>query len=142
MHHMMLVLVAVSVALCGCGNDSVLSTEAATATATAAGLKIEDLYVGSGAYPLQGQTVTISYTGTLLDGTKFDSTIDRGQDLRFRLGMGEVIQGLDIGVASMKVGTHRKLTIPPELAYGSKGSSPSIPANATLVFDLWLSRVD
>ena len=102
------------------------------------GLKYEDLKVGSGASPRQGQKVSVHYTGWLTNGTKFDSSLDRGQPFSFSLGQGQVIRGWDEGVASMKVGGKRKLTIPPDLAYGPGGHPPVIPPNSTLVFDVEL----
>lgn len=108
---------------------------------TPSGLKYVDLQPGTGATPKQGQTVTVHYTGTLLDGSKFDSSRDRGQPFQFRIGVGQVIKGWDEGVGSMKVGGRRKLTIPPDLAYGSRGAGGVIPANATLEFDVELLGV-
>jgi FKBP-type peptidyl-prolyl cis-trans isomerase len=101
-------------------------------------MNIEDLVVGSGAEAKAGQTVSVHYVGTLLDGRKFDSSRDRGTPFKFPLGAGRVIQGWDRGVAGMKIGGKRKLTIPPELAYGARGFPPVIPANATLVFEIEL----
>ncbi len=101
-------------------------------------MKIEDLLEGSGAEAKAGQTVSVHYVGTLLDGTKFDSSRDRGTPFKFPLGAGRVIQGWDRGVAGMKIGGQRKLTIPPDLAYGARGFPPVIPANATLVFEIEL----
>jgi FKBP-type peptidyl-prolyl cis-trans isomerase len=83
--------------------------------------------------------VTVSYTATLADGTRVDSTVDRGQDLSWRLGDGTVIPGLDSAVAAMRVGSHARITIPPEQAYGEAGSGSDIPPNSTLIYDLWLS---
>ena len=90
--------------------------------ATASGLKYIDVVEGTGATPKTGQTVTVHYTGTLENGTKFDSSVDRGQPYEFRLGTGAVIKGWDEGLASMKVGGKRKLIIPPALGYGARGS--------------------
>jgi FKBP-type peptidyl-prolyl cis-trans isomerase len=102
-------------------------------------LQIEDIVVGTGNSPKQGQTVVVHYTGWLTDGTKFDSSLDRGEPLEFEIGVGQVIQGWDVGVASMKVGGKRKLTIPPELAYGNEDVSDGlIPANSTLIFEVEL----
>jgi FKBP-type peptidyl-prolyl cis-trans isomerase len=101
-------------------------------------MKIEDLVEGTGAEAKAGQTVTVHYVGTLTDGRKFDSSRDRGTPFKFPLGAGRVIQGWDRGVAGMKIGGQRRLTIPPELAYGARGFPPVIPANATLVFEIEL----
>jgi FKBP-type peptidyl-prolyl cis-trans isomerase FkpA len=104
-------------------------------------LKIEDLTVGTGAEAVSGKTVSVHYTGTLTNGSKFDSSLDRNQPFQFRLGAGQVIQGWDKGVAGMKVGGQRRLTIPPELGYGARGFPPVIPPNATLMFDVQLLDV-
>ena len=114
---------------------------AAQVVTTASGLKIEDLKVGDGPSPKTGQMVEVHYTGTLLDGKKFDSSRDRGQPFGFQIGVGQVIKGWDEGVASMKVGGRRKLTIPSNLAYGERGAGADIPPNATLVFDVELLGV-
>ena len=105
-------------------------------------LKIEDLTVGSGAEAVSGKTVTVNYSGTLTNGTKFDSSYDRGTPFSFTLGAGEVIKGWDLGVAGMKVGGKRKLTIPSDLGYGSRGAGADIPPNATLVFEVELLEVN
>jgi FKBP-type peptidyl-prolyl cis-trans isomerase len=104
-------------------------------------LKVEDLKEGTGAAATAGQRVTVHYVGTLTDGTKFDSSRDRGKGFDFKLGAGQVIKGWDQGVAGMKVGGLRKLTIPHELAYGERGFPPVIPGRATLVFEVELLSV-
>lgn len=101
-----------------------------------------DMKLGTGAEAVNGKKVKVHYTGTLVDGTKFDSSVDRGEPFTFTLGMGEVIRGWDTGVAGMKVGGKRKLTIPYPLAYGEHGSPPKIPPKATLIFDVELLGVE
>jgi peptidylprolyl isomerase len=108
---------------------------------TPSGLKYTDEKTGDGAEPKSGQTVTVHYTGTLQDGTKFDSSKDRNQPFKFVIGVGQVIKGWDEGVMSMKVGGKRKLTIPPELGYGSRGAGGVIPPNSTLIFEVELLDV-
>lgn len=114
---------------------------AGTEVATASGLKYVDMVEGTGATPQKGQTVIVHYTGTLENGKKFDSSVDRGQPYEFRLGEGAVIKGWDEGLASMKVGGKRKLIIPPVLGYGQRGSPPNIPPNSILLFDVELLGV-
>jgi len=123
----------VPLAACGDGED--------TSTVTASGLQIIDIEVGTGDSPQPGQTAEVHYTGWLADGTKFDSSLDRGQPFSFVIGAGQVIAGWDEGVASMKVGGKRRLIIPPELAYGERGSPPVIPPNAELTFDVELLAI-
>ncbi len=101
-------------------------------------LEIEDQIVGDGDEAVVGQTVEVHYTGWLTDGTKFDSSHDREQTFSFKLGGGQVIAGWDQGVAGMKIGGARKLTIPPEMGYGERGAGGVIPPNATLVFKVEL----
>jgi FKBP-type peptidyl-prolyl cis-trans isomerase len=104
-------------------------------------LESVDLVVGTGAEAKPGQKVEVHYTGTLTNGSKFDSSLDRGKPFSFTLGAGQVIKGWDQGVAGMKVGGKRKLTIPADLGYGARGFPPVIPANATLVFEVELLAV-
>jgi FKBP-type peptidyl-prolyl cis-trans isomerase FkpA len=104
-------------------------------------LEIEDQIVGEGDEAVAGQTVEVHYTGWLTDGTKFDSSHDRSDTFSFKLGAGQVIQGWDQGVAGMKVGGARKLTIPPGMGYGEAGAGGVIPPNATLVFKVELIGV-
>ncbi|MEK7512858.1 MAG: FKBP-type peptidyl-prolyl cis-trans isomerase [Patescibacteria group bacterium] len=103
-------------------------------------LKIDDITVGTGLEIKHGKRAVVHYTGTLADGTKFDSSLDRGEPFVFTLGAGEVIKGWDYGVIGMKVGGKRKLTIPPELGYGSRAVGP-IPANSTLTFEVELLEI-
>jgi peptidylprolyl isomerase len=111
------------------------------ATTTPSGLKYVDLVEGTGASPQTGQTVVVHYTGTLEDGTKFDSSRDRNQPFQFKIGVGQVIKGWDEGVGSMKVGGRRQLIIPAELGYGARGAGGVIPPNATLLFDVELLKL-
>ena len=108
---------------------------------TESGLQIKDLVVGTGEQARAGATVSVHYTGRLVDGTKFDSSVDRGTPFEFQLGQGRVIKGWDEGVATMRVGGKRELTIPPELAYGDRGAGALIKAGATLVFEVELLEV-
>jgi FKBP-type peptidyl-prolyl cis-trans isomerase len=108
---------------------------------TTSGLQIEKLVEGTGASPKTGDRVTVHYTGWLTNGTKFDSSVDRGQPFVFTIGRGQVIGGWDQGVATMKVGDKVRLTIPPELGYGARGAGGVIPPNATLIFEVELLGV-
>lgn len=108
---------------------------------TPSGLKYVDLVEGTGPTPQQGQMISVHYTGTLEDGTKFESSVDKNQPYEFPLGTGMVIKGWDIGIATMRVGGKRKLIIPPQLGYGVAGSPPRIPPNATLIFEVELLNI-
>jgi peptidylprolyl isomerase len=108
---------------------------------TASGLKYVDVKVGSGASPVKGKQVKVHYTGTLENGKKFDSSVDRNEPFSFVIGLGQVIPGWDEGVMSMKVGGKRKLIIPAKLGYGASGAGSVIPPNATLLFDVELLEV-
>lgn len=114
-------------------SDEIVTTES--------GLQYIDVEEGTGAMPQTGQTVVVHYTGTLEDGTKFDSSRDRNQPFSFRIGVGQVIKGWDEGVATMRVGGQRQLIIPPDLGYGARGAGGVIPPNATLLFDVELLRI-
>ncbi|MCP2731830.1 FKBP-type peptidyl-prolyl cis-trans isomerase [Limnofasciculus baicalensis] len=108
---------------------------------TPSGLKYIDLKVGEGDSPQTGKNVVVHYTGTLVNGTKFDSSRDRNSPFSFTIGVGQVIKGWDEGVATMKVGGRRQLIIPPDLGYGASGAGGVIPPNATLLFDVELLGV-
>jgi FKBP-type peptidyl-prolyl cis-trans isomerase FkpA len=128
----------------GEGQPSAQPAQPATAStggAPVTKLEIKDVKVGNGAVAKSGDSVTVDYTGWLTDGTKFDSSVDRKQPFTFALGAGQVIPGWDQGVAGMKVGGVRKLTIPPDLGYGAQGAGGVIPPNATLIFEVKLLAV-
>jgi peptidylprolyl isomerase len=108
---------------------------------TPSGLSYADLVVGNGPAPVPGKMVKVHYTGWLENGTKFDSSVDRGEPFEFTIGAGQVIPGWDEGVMSMKVGGKRKLVIPSQLGYGTAGAGGVIPPNATLVFEVELLEV-
>lgn len=131
------ILLILTISLVGGCTKDMTGSEVTTNT----GLKYTDEKVGDGAEPKSGQTVTVHYTGTLPEGKKFDSSRDRNQPFSFTIGIGQVIKGWDEGVLTMKVGGKRKLTIPPELGYGSRGAGGVIPPNATLIFDVELIDV-
>ena len=108
---------------------------------TPSGLEYIDVKEGTGLMPQKGQQVTVHYTGTLKDGIKFDSSVDRGQPFTFTIGVGQVIKGWDEGVSTMKVGGKRTLIIPPQLGYGERGAGNVIPPNSELHFDVELLGV-
>ena len=121
--------------------ETTIAMDLSNAVTTESGLKYIVVKEGDGATPQKGNDVTVHYTGTLEDGTKFDSSRDRNSPFSFKIGVGQVIQGWDEGVGSMKVGEQRILIIPPELGYGSRGAGGVIPPNATLIFDVELLKV-
>jgi len=118
------------------------STSTSQESTSAKTVKIEVLKEGTGEGAKNGDTTTVNYVGTLEDGTKFDSSYDRGVPFSFKLGAGQVIPGWEEGILGMKVGEKRKLTIPPELAYGPTGVSGLIPPNATLIFEVELLGIN
>ncbi len=122
-------------------NQSELVAKAEEYLTTSSGLKYKDIKVGTGATPTKGQKVTVHYTGTLENGTKFDSSRDRARPFDFELGVGQVIKGWDEGLSTMKVGGRRQLVIPPGLGYGSRGAGGVIPPNAVLLFDVELLKI-
>jgi len=122
-------------------NSTGTSTQATVKNiSTTKGLDIYDMQIGTGAEAVSGKTVAAHYVGTLTDGTKFDSSLDRGQPFEFKLGSGQVIKGWDMGIAGMKVGGIRTLVISPEFGYGAQAIG-TIPANSTLVFQVQLMGV-
>jgi len=129
----------------GCGEEKTpMDTnvnKAPVEITTTSGLKYIDLTVGTGVEARPGKSVSVHYTGWLTNGTKFDSSKDRGQPFVFGLGAGQVIRGWDEGVAGMKIGGKRKLTIPPQIGYGPRGAGNVIPPNATLIFEVELLGV-
>jgi FKBP-type peptidyl-prolyl cis-trans isomerase FkpA len=150
MKHLSLLLIVVcTLSLNGCGgNDQSPSSTGETGSSSFTTLQVSDVRVGTGAEATNGRPVTVHYTGWLYSetaadhhGSKFDSSRDRNQPYAFTLGVSSVITGWHQGVLGMKVGGQRTLIIPPGLGYGSAGSPPSIPPNATLVFDIELLGV-
>jgi FKBP-type peptidyl-prolyl cis-trans isomerase len=126
----------------GTSAGAAATTPAPQEITTPSGLKYQDVKVGDGTLAENGMTASVHYTGWLTDGTKFDSSLDRGQPFSFRIGAGQVIRGWDEGVRGMRVGGKRKLTIPPDLGYGDAGTPGGpIPPKATLVFDVELIDV-
>lgn len=149
-----LLLLAVAIAIPACSQKEAKgSGETAPQTAqpaavnaetikTASGLAYQDVKPGTGAVPVSGKQVKVHYTGWLENGTKFDSSVDRGEPFVFPIGAGQVIPGWDEGVLSMKVGGKRRLIIPARLGYGEQGAGGVIPPNATLIFDVELLDVE
>ena len=123
------------------GRESEKAGRAGDAVTTPSGLRYIDEVVGTGPSPLRGRTVTVHYTGMLEDGTKFESSVDRGQPYDFRIGVGGVVKGWDEGIMTMRIGGKRRLIIPPDLGYGATGRPPQIPPNSTLIFDIELLNV-
>jgi FKBP-type peptidyl-prolyl cis-trans isomerase len=137
-------LVVLCLFIAACNTPSATQNQpggAATEVTMSDGLKYTDQQVGTGAVATAGKTAVVHYTGWLLDGTKFDSSVDRNQPFSFPLGAGQVIKGWDEGVQGMKVGGKRTLIIPPALGYGVRGAGNVIPPNATLKFEVQLLDV-
>lgn len=134
----LIVLAVLMLLLVGCGSKDAGEEEIVT---TKTGLQYVDIKVGEGNMPKLGDTVVVHYTGWLEDGTKFDSSVDRGEPFEFSIGLGQVISGWDEGVGTMRVGGVRKLIIPPDLGYGASGAGGVIPANATLTFEVELLEI-
>ncbi len=136
-----MLLIVTALGLYGCGKEEPMSS--GSSAEQSATLYVEDKVVGTGPEAKSGDEVTVHYTGWLTDGTKFDSSLDRGEPFIFTLGAQQVITGWDAGVAGMQVGGKRKLTIPPELGYGAQGAGGGvIPPNATLVFEIELLQIN
>jgi len=150
---LLVLLVATSAGCAGTAKDGATDSGATTSAAEkaaaprsnvhrlASGLVYEDLVVGNGTMADPGLTVTVNYAGTLTDGTKVDSSFDHGRPYTFQLGAGAVIAGWDQGIKGMRIGGKRRLTIPPDMAYGPRGSGDRVPPNATLVFEVELLGV-
>lgn len=134
MNRFLAALMLVGLVGCGSGGDS------ASIPTGPSSLTVEDLVLGTGATAASGDTVTVHYVGTLLNGTQFDSSYAAGRPFSFRIGAGQVIAGWEQGVPGMKVGGKRRLTIPPSLAYGNQAVGP-IPANSTLRFEIDLLSI-
>ena len=138
-----LILIPMLIFFAGCGQQTAKEEQAnPLMTEEKQKIDIQILKQGQGKQAENGNQVSVHYTGKLTNGTKFDSSLDRGQPFGFTLGVGQVIKGWDLGVAGMKVGEKRKLTIPPELAYGATGAGSAIPPNATLIFEVELLAIN
>ncbi|MGA9115592.1 MAG: FKBP-type peptidyl-prolyl cis-trans isomerase [Bacteroidota bacterium] len=138
------VAAGIAAALQGCNSTRTYPGEQTTMEirTTASGLKYIEMAEGAGESPVRGSLVTVHYTGYLLDGKKFDSSVDRNQPFTFIIGEGQVIRGWDEGVMTMKPGGKRKLIIPPQLGYGERGAGGVIPPRADLIFDVELLSVE
>ena len=137
---MILLIGSLATLTTSCKGESTQTTDEDGYTVLESGLKFKDIVVGKGTTAKAGDTLSMHYTGTLEDGSKFDSSVDRGIPFEFTLGTGQVIEGWDVGVDGMKVGGKRELVLPPEMAYGSM-ALPGIPANSTLLFDVELMEI-
>ena len=140
-HYILLFLLPVAVVVTACGGESQITASQPSINILASGLQSQDLEIGDGPEIQVGDIASMHYTGWLEDGTKFDSSLDRGRPFELILGAGDVIKGWDEGVAGMKVGGKRKLTIPPELGYGTSGVMGVIPLNAKLIFEVELLAI-
>lgn len=132
----------VCLSLAGCGSAEPEFKTAPPLSDKEPTVEIKELQEGSGDPAKVGDRLKVHYTGWLLDGTKFDSSVDRGTPLPLQLGKGEVIPGWEKGLEGMKAGGKRRLIIPPELAYGKQGHRPTIPPNATLIFEVELVSIN
>ena len=137
------ILIAAVPALASSSEERASSSEtiAVSEVVTRSGLKYREMKPGTGALAKVGDTVDVHYTGWLVNGKKFDSSLDRKQPFTFRLGGGQVIKGFDEGIAGMRVGGKRKLTIPPTLGYGANGAGAVIPPNAVMIFEIELLKI-
>lgn len=137
MIRLLLTLIIAGALIASCGSSKETTKGEDSMIKTASGLQYIDIEEGTGSSPAKGQTCVVHYHGTLLDGTVFDSSKERGQPFEFQIGEGRVIKGWDEGVMTMKIGGKRKLVVPPDLAYGPRQMG-KIPANSTLVFEVEL----
>ena len=135
---LMYVIVLISMIVGLLSGVSLSEAEGEKSIETSSGLQYLDLVKGLGREAHVGETASVHYTGWLKDGTKFDSSLDRGQPFQFRLGAGRVIKGWDEGVVGMNIGSKRKIIIPPHLGYGTRRAGRLIPPNATLIFEVAL----